>query len=237
MLADLRPFVDQLATRLVEGIYTNVNVAGALEQRLPEAQQGLAPVLAQRHAGALGPRRAATAGAAAVAGAVGSIGHRAARAAAARARRRSDGGRDRGRLSRPQPSAARRSARRSRSRSSVASANRLPGDAGYIRVMEADQLETAQDANADSENGRRLPLPRAARAGRRPPSGSHRGRRRSILLMLGVALVVVRPARPRRALGGRRLRRRQPGQDRVGAACCPGTPGTSSPGCSRAAPG
>jgi hypothetical protein len=36
---------DQVATRLVDGLFDNVDVAAALEERLPADQQGLAPVL------------------------------------------------------------------------------------------------------------------------------------------------------------------------------------------------
>ena len=38
---------EQLATSLVESIYTHVDVASALEERLPEEQKGLAPVVAR----------------------------------------------------------------------------------------------------------------------------------------------------------------------------------------------
>ena len=188
MLAD-ETIRDQLATRLVEGIYTNVNVAGALEQRLPEAQQGLAPVLAS---------------------AMRELSDRAAQRLLEQPRSQelwvrsvselheqllrvldddltavqTEGGYlvlnlrplvvqlgDRvaivGRL-----------------------ANRLPGDAGYIRVMEADQLETAQDATQilKSVGGYLFLVPLALAA---LALWLARGRRRSILLMLGVALVVV----------------------------------------------
>ena len=188
MLAD-EQIRDQLATRLVEGIYTNVNVAGALEQRLPEQQQGLAPV---------------------VAGAMRELSDRAAQRLLEQPRSQelwvrsvselheqllrvldddltavqTEGGYlvlnlrplvvqlgDRvaivGRL-----------------------ANRLPGDAGYIRVMEANQLETAQDATQilKSVGGYLFLVPLALAA---LALWLARGRRRSILLMLGVALVVV----------------------------------------------
>ena len=45
MIADAE-IRDQMATTLVESIYANVDVAAALEERLPEAQQGFAPVVA-----------------------------------------------------------------------------------------------------------------------------------------------------------------------------------------------
>ena len=41
---------DQIAVTLVESLYTNVDVAAALEERLPPDQQGLAgPIAAGKH--------------------------------------------------------------------------------------------------------------------------------------------------------------------------------------------
>jgi hypothetical protein len=179
---------DQMATTLVESIYANVDVAAALEERLPEAQQGFAPV---------------------VAGAMRELSDRAAQRLLERPRAQAlwvrsiavtheqllrlldddltavqtEGGYLVLNLRPLVVQLGDRVAIFGRV------AERLPPDAGRIQVMEADQLETAQDLTQLLRTlGSFLflvPLALAAIA-----LWLATGRRRSILLMLGIALVI-----------------------------------------------
>ena len=135
---------NQIASTLVDELYANVDVAEGLEERLPEDQQALAPILA---------------------GALRELSDRAAQRLLERPRLqqlwvRSLSGthaqllrllddelttvQTARRLPRAQPAAARDPARRPGRRRRTACATAAP-DAGLVQVMEVDQLETAQD--------------------------------------------------------------------------------------------
>ena len=180
---------DQMATTLVESIYGNVDVSEALEERLPAQQQGLAPV---------------------VAGAMRELSDRAAQRLLERPRAQTLFVRSVGEtheqllrlldddLTTVQTEGGylvlnlRPLVVQLGDRVAIVGrvAQALPGDAGVVRIMEADQLETAQDATQLLKTfGPFLslaPFALAALALWLAPAG----RRRSILLMLGFALIL-----------------------------------------------
>ncbi len=216
---------DQVALTLVEELYANVDVAAALEDRLPAGQQGLA-----------GP----------IAGVARELADRAAVRVLERPRAQevwvrslsttheqllrvlddeltavsTDGG---ALVLNLQPLVIQLGDR-------VAIfgrlAERLPGDAGRVEIMKAEQLEQAQDVTQLLKIlGRFLWLITLALAALAIWLAGER--RRSIVRSLAIAGDRRGPARPGRPWRRRRLRRRQPRADGVGETCGRGDVGHS----------